>query len=65
MHDATRNKSSAREPIERVMQWDPATPSREILLHREWLVTNRLGGYASCTVSGAVTRRYYGLLVST
>ena len=65
MHDATRNKSSAREPIERVMQWDPANPSREILLHREWLVTNGLGGYASGTVSGAVTRRYHGLLVAS
>src|SRR5216110_558448 len=38
--------------------------SREILLTREWLVTNGLGGYASGTVSGAVTRRYHGLLIA-
>ena len=38
--------------------------SREILLDREWLVTNGLGGYASGTVSGAVTRRYHGLLIA-
>ena len=31
---------------------------------KEWLVTNGLGGYASGTVSGALTRRYHGLLVA-
>jgi len=31
---------------------------------REWLVTNGLGGYASGTVSGVVTRRYHGLLIA-
>lgn len=31
---------------------------------REWLVTNGLGGYASGTVAGLVTRRYHGLLVA-
>ncbi|MDQ6861926.1 MAG: amylo-alpha-1,6-glucosidase [Verrucomicrobiota bacterium] len=48
----------------RVMQWDPANSSREVLLDREWLVTNGLGGYASGTVSGAITRKYHGLLVA-
>ena len=38
--------------------------SREILLTREWLVTNGLGGYASGTISGAITRRYHGLLIA-
>jgi predicted glycogen debranching enzyme len=51
-------------PITRVMSWDGAKMSREILLTREWLVTNGLGGYASGTVSGAVTRRYHGLLIA-
>ncbi|MGC9334713.1 MAG: amylo-alpha-1,6-glucosidase, partial [Anaerolineae bacterium] len=31
---------------------------------REWLVTNGLGGYASGTVAGLLTRRYHGLLVA-
>jgi predicted glycogen debranching enzyme len=31
---------------------------------REWITTNRLGGYASGTVCGANTRRYHGLLVA-
>jgi predicted glycogen debranching enzyme len=46
------------------MDWDPAHPSREVLLNREWLVTNGLGGYASGTVSGAITRKYHGILVA-
>jgi predicted glycogen debranching enzyme len=46
------------------MPWDGAKMSREILLNREWLVTNGLGGYASGTISGAITRRYHGLLIA-
>jgi predicted glycogen debranching enzyme len=30
----------------------------------EWLVTNGLGGYASSALSGAMTRRYHGILVA-
>ena len=36
----------------------------DVLLRREWLVTNGLGGFASGSVAGAPTRRYHGLLVS-
>lgn len=51
--------------LTRIMPWseahcDDITP----LLTREWLVTNGLGGYASGTVSGIVTRQYHGLLVA-
>jgi predicted glycogen debranching enzyme len=38
---------------------DPTVASR-----REWLVTNGIGGFASGTLSGALTRRYHGLLVA-
>ena len=31
---------------------------------REWLVTNGIGGYASGTISGVLTRRYHGLLMA-
>ncbi|NJR32811.1 MAG: glycogen debranching protein, partial [Chamaesiphon sp. CSU_1_12] len=31
---------------------------------REWLVTNGIGGYASGTVAGSLSRRYHGLLVA-
>ena len=34
------------------------------LLTREWLVANGLGGYASGTVAGVVSRRYHGLLIA-
>ena len=36
----------------------------EPMPRREWLVTNGLGGYASGTVAGVVTRRYHGLLIA-
>ena len=46
-------------------------PKRELVdpeadphLKEEWLVTNGLGGYASGTVSGAILRRYHGLLIA-
>jgi predicted glycogen debranching enzyme len=38
-------------------------PRRDI--RREWLVTNGLGGYASGTLDGVLTRRYHGLLIAT
>ena len=40
------------------------TPTLEEHGSREWLVTNGLGGYASGTVIGALTRRFHGLLVA-
>src|SRR5581483_8523666 len=39
-------------------------PESDPHLREEWLVTNGLGGYASGTVTGAITRRYHGLLIS-
>jgi predicted glycogen debranching enzyme len=53
-----------RIPQPRIMPWRAKHPSRESLLTREWLVSNGLGGYASGTVSGAITRRYHGLLTA-
>jgi len=38
------------------------SPATEV--PREWLVTNGLGGYASATISGAITRRYHGFLIA-
>src|SRR3954454_13165025 len=32
--------------------------------HREWLVTNGLGGFASAAISGEITRRYHGFLIA-
>jgi len=38
--------------------------SLEAAEQREWLVTNGIGGYASGTISGNLTRRYHGLLIA-
>jgi predicted glycogen debranching enzyme len=42
---------------------DPEAPSRPTVA-REWLVTNGLGGYASGSVSGVITRRFHGFLIA-
>src|SRR5690349_22925318 len=36
----------------------------DVLLSHEWLVTNALGGYASGTIAGVVSRRYHSLLIA-
>ncbi|MBI2853752.1 MAG: glycogen debranching enzyme family protein [Chloroflexi bacterium] len=51
--------------LKRTIPWvDAETADHEQLITREWLVTNGLGGYASGTVSGVISRRYHGLLVA-
>ena len=42
----------------------PDDPEASNDVSREWLVTNGLGGYASGTVAGVLTRRYHGLLIA-
>jgi predicted glycogen debranching enzyme len=57
-------KDAAAPPLVRAVQWERSEAQRQSLTSREWLVTNGLGGYASGTVAGALTRRYHALLVS-
>jgi predicted glycogen debranching enzyme len=52
------------ENLKRSLPWKKEGGNTGKLLTREWLVTNGLGGYASGSVSGAVTRRYHGFLIS-
>src|SRR6185436_15031005 len=52
------------QPIRRIAWPPPAADSPESVVMREWLVTNGLGGYACGTVSGAITRRYHGVLIA-
>jgi predicted glycogen debranching enzyme len=47
------------EPI-RIGQDDGCAP----IVPREWLITNGLGGFASATITGEITRRYHGLLIA-
>src|SRR5437762_2011979 len=54
------------DAIQNRMPWIRTNdPDPVLLLTREWLVTNGLGGYASASISGACTRRYHGLLVAS
>jgi len=48
----------------RRLQWKQTDEGRQSLVWKEWLVTNGLGGYASGTVAGTLTRRYHGLLIA-
>ena len=57
----TRMQTSLTRTIDRPRDRPPADPTPR----REWLVTNGLGGYASGTVAGVVTRRYHGLLIAS
>src|SRR5215211_25207 len=52
------------ESVRRMTWAGPDADDPETLLEREWLVTNGLGGSASGTVAGVVTRRHHGLLVA-
>ena len=53
-----------RESV-RSIPWVVKHPTdSESLLTREWLITNGLGGYASGTISGVITRRYHGYLIA-
>ena len=64
-----KDEVAIEEVIRTRMPWasmaDGETPDPVLLLTREWLVTNGLGGYASASVSGACTRRYHGLLIAS
>src|SRR5438128_570668 len=47
------------------MPWSATAAAKsELLLTREWLVTNGLGGYASGTIAGVASRRYHSLLIA-
>jgi predicted glycogen debranching enzyme len=51
-------------PTRRVAWPPPDAAAPEALATREWLVTNGLGGYASGTIAGVITRRYHGYLIA-
>ena len=52
------------KPLVRHVRWEPTDEGRQALALKEWIVTNGLGGYASGTVAGTLTRRYHGLLLT-
>ncbi len=52
-----------KNSIARTISFD-VSGNNDSILRREWLQTNGLGGFASGTLAGGVTRRYHGLLVA-
>jgi predicted glycogen debranching enzyme len=52
--------------LELIRTFDVSTSPnpKQVLLEREWLLTNGLGGYSSGTLAGALTRRYHALLIA-
>ncbi|MBS1188606.1 MAG: glycogen debranching enzyme [Rhodocyclaceae bacterium] len=53
------------DPLEAIVRAVPvAAAPPAALAEREWLVTNGIGGYASASLPGLVTRKYHGLLVA-
>ena len=60
----TMHTANTSELIRRIPWSEARAAEPEVLLTREWLVTNGLGGYAAGTVSGIPTRRYHGFLVA-
>ena len=53
-------EEGAMVDVIRVSLDDNPTPDAR----REWLVTNGLGGFASATISGEITRRFHGSLIA-
>lgn len=62
MHDLNRKLNFIPQPYLQ-SSIDPHDES-EKFLRNEWLVTNGLGGYASCSISGITTRKYHGLQIA-
>ena len=53
-----------RDPKRVLTQFVEGDTAIDPHLTQEWLVTNGLGGYASGTVLGPISRRYHGLLIA-
>ena len=56
------------EPMDNLYTHHPGAPLSDddssALTRKEWLVTNGLGGYASGTIGGALSRVFHGYLIS-
>src|SRR5512145_3545402 len=60
----TRDRHDPLGLIRRIQFDKPQVDDPAAFLSREWLVTNGLGGYASGTLAGVITRRYHGILIA-
>ena len=57
-------KGGSLEPVRKIIWPSDKETDNSGLVDREWLVTNGLGGFASGTLAGALTRRYHALLIA-
>ncbi|HZQ59891.1 MAG TPA: amylo-alpha-1,6-glucosidase, partial [Casimicrobiaceae bacterium] len=64
MAEADMRHRGLLDQLVRPLPWNPASGEPSMVIQREWIVTNGLGGYASGTVCGLNTRRYHGTLVA-
>ncbi len=65
MAERQRNGETARGDLTAAVDFGRAVcGDLGIAAGREWLVTNGIGGFASGTVAGVLTRRYHGLLTA-
>jgi predicted glycogen debranching enzyme len=51
-------------PLPTITGYLRGSTSPNVLCEREWIVGNGIGGYASGTLAGVITRRFHGLLVA-
>jgi hypothetical protein len=51
--------------LRRVAYRKSEAQTRETLVDKEWLVTNGLGGYASGSLAGVITRGFHGYSSAT
>src|SRR5687768_12955924 len=64
MSDAVAGPTSVRDDDARIDVGREICGRLDIAETREWLCANGIGGFASGTVAGLLTRRYHGLLVA-
>jgi predicted glycogen debranching enzyme len=62
---AKKAKKSPADPLPPAMRFPYSQADLDDLLSKEWLLTNRIGTYASSSVLGCLTRRYHGLLIAS
>jgi glycogen debranching enzyme len=53
---------ATRDPI--LVGYTRGSSPASVVVEKEWIVGNGIGGYASGTLAGVITRRFHGLLVA-
>src|ERR1700736_3894577 len=59
-----RQSGVMTSPLSRIAYRKADANPAEILVEKEWLVTNGLGGYSAGTLAGVITRGFHGYLIA-